>query len=352
MRPRNAHWSYFPVNLSQFASAEVSHDLLFKVIRDAYGPRLALVFGNHARGGICPYYAASLCHHCDIGRGEGVPYDVATNRQRLNWYRSVYAEELPTIAHLVIYNSGSVLNSVEMPFEFLSEVLAMARGISTVKEISLDSRESYVTADRLLRIAEQLRPDQRVRIIVGIESADEHIRNELLQKRMPIDRIQRAFAEIATAAEQIGLDRFGVDINILVGGPGTTDATAACDAGDTASFAMTNCLVPVDFNLHPYYRSARGSERFPSHKRCSLKLLIEALVAVNAVLLSQNRRSRIFIGLNDEGHDSEGQLSGDLESAVVAIRAFNATQDMTVLQSHAAGVDRVIALQCSPLSTG
>lgn len=323
---------------TRFASTKISRDLLFNIVNDSYGKRLALVFGNHARGGVCPYYAASLCHHCDIGRGEDVTFDLASNLRRLHWFQSVYAEDLPDIRHLVIYNSGSVLNPVEMPFEFLREVLAMVRGSPSIKELSLDSRESYVTADRLLRIAEQLRPDQRVRVILGIESADEHIRNELLRKRMPTDRIQRAFAVIATAAEQIGLDRFGVDVNILVGGPGTTDTTAARDAANTASFAMANCQVPVDFNMHPYYRSSRGSERFPSHGRCSLKLLIEALAAVDAEALCQNRRPRIFIGLNDEGHDSEGHQFGDLESAAVAIRDFNATQDLSGLHSLAASM--------------
>ncbi len=326
------------MSATQFASAEISRDLLFNVVNDSYGKRLALVFGNHARGGVCPYYAASLCHHCDIGRGEGVAFDLASNLRRLHWFQSVYAEDLPDIGHLVIYNSGSVLNPVEMPFEFLREVLAMVRGSPSIKEISLDSRESYVTAGRLLRIAEQLRPDQRVRVILGIESADEHVRNELLQKRMPTHRIQRAFVEIATAAGQLGADRIGVDVNILVGGPGTTDATAAGDAAATAAFALANCSVPVDFNMHPYYRSARGSERFALHRRCSLRLLIEALTAVGAINLEQGRKPRLFVGLNHEGHDSEEIHSSDLEAAAVALRAFNAAQDLSALQTYAASM--------------
>lgn len=312
-----------------FSSAEVNQDLLFNVVADAYGNRLALVFGNHAANGICPYFAAALCHHCDIGRGEGVAADLAANLHRLKWYQSVYSDQLPTIAHLVIYNSGSVLNPVEMPFEFLKDVLTLARRISSIKEISLDSRESYVTTERLLRIADDLRPDQRVRVILGIESADEQIRNQLLQKRMPMYRIQRAFAEIARAAGQIGSDRFGVDVNILVGGPGTTDATAPLDAANTATFAVTNCPVPVDFNLHPYYRSSRGSERFPNHPRCSLRSLIEALRAVHEIGRQSDRPPKLFIGLNHEGHDSDEPHHSDAQTA--ALRNFNATQDVAAL---------------------
>lgn len=321
------------MSITQYASAEINHDLLFRVVRDTYGPRLALVFGNHAGGGVCPYYAATLCHHCDIGRGEGRTFDVAANLRRLNWYQSHFATELPEVAHLVIYNSGSVLNPVEMPFEVLREVLAMARGIASVKQVSLDSRESYVTASRLVPIAEQLRSDQRVRVILGIESADERIRNELLQKRMPTPRIQHAFAEIASADQMVGFDRFGADVNVLVGGPGTTEATAARDAANTVSFSLANCCLPVDFNLHPYYRSDRGLERFPSQPRCSLRVLIEALSAVMDVIARREQSPRIFIGLNDEGHDSEAHDDNDIRSAAEAIHAFNVKQDLGALQS-------------------
>ena len=96
---------------------------LFEPVRDRYGWRLALVFGNHAPGGFCPYYAAERCFHCDIGAGEGAAFDHATNRQRLAWFREHYQPHLASISHLVLYNSGSVLNPREMPPELLDEIV-------------------------------------------------------------------------------------------------------------------------------------------------------------------------------------------------------------------------------------
>jgi hypothetical protein len=58
-------------------------DSVFEAVSDAYGLRLALVFGNHARGGLCPYYPAGHCHHCDIGAGEGFAFDSSMNHMRL-----------------------------------------------------------------------------------------------------------------------------------------------------------------------------------------------------------------------------------------------------------------------------
>src|SRR5436305_10377440 len=59
----------FRMSASRTPSAEPGSDLLFPAVIDGYGKRLALVFGNHAHGGHCPFLAASLCHHCDIGMG-------------------------------------------------------------------------------------------------------------------------------------------------------------------------------------------------------------------------------------------------------------------------------------------
>ena len=63
------------------------------------------------RDGICPYYAGSCAYHCDIGAGEGAAFDLATNRRRLAWFaRLLSSDSSIRSSHLVIYNSGSVLN--------------------------------------------------------------------------------------------------------------------------------------------------------------------------------------------------------------------------------------------------
>lgn len=313
-------------------SAEPGSDQLFHPVIDAYGKRLALVFGNHAPGGECPFSVASLCHHCDIGMGEGMGFDLATNRRRLDWYQSHFHDDLESVAHLVIYNSGSVLNPAEMPFEFLLDVLALARRLASVRVVSLDSRESFVTVPRILRIAKQLRDDQCARVILGIESADDGIRNKLLEKGMSLEGIRRAFDHVADAAEQVGRHRVGIDVNILVGGPGTTSQSAAVDAVRTASFALVRSQVSVDFNIHPYYPSSRGLIRFPNHSRCSTPVLFEAVKAIVGICETGDPRSKIFVGVNDEGHDTDhsGRMTETIRVGSL-IQRFNATQNIEAL---------------------
>jgi hypothetical protein len=300
---------------------------LFRVVTDSYGKRLALVFGNHAAGGQCPFVVASRCHHCDIGIGEGVQFDVATNRQRLAWYQAHFGDDWKTTAHLIVYNSGSVLNPAEMPFEFLEAILETARNQACVRVVSLDSRESFVTTERLCRIAARLREDQCARIIIGIESANDTIRNQILEKGMSRQGIQRAFDHLAAAAERIAPGRVGVDVNIVVAGPGTTSQTAVSDALETARFTLARCEIPVDFNIHPYYPSVRGRTRFPNHPRCSIPLLLEAVQAIAEECRSNGRGSRVFVGLNDEGHDTDPERrQDDLRGIGPIIEQFNATQ--------------------------
>ncbi|MBS0202628.1 MAG: hypothetical protein JSS49_06980 [Planctomycetes bacterium] len=308
---------------AQFAAVRPSSDQLFEPVLDSYGLRLALVLGNHAADGQCPFFKAALCHHCDIGRGEGAAFDLLTNRRRLAWYREHFADVLQSTAHLVIYNSGSVLNPMEMPMPLLEEVLEMAREQTSIRVVSFDSRESFVTAARVMTLANRLRSDQCVRIILGIESASDVIRNQVLQKEMTDSGIQRVLDQLAVAADSVGWDRVGLDVNIVIGAPGTSRDTAVADARQTASHAISRSRVSVDFNLHPYYPSKRGLKRFPDHPRCSEQILAESLHAVLDV--PSVRRPRIFIGLNDEGHDTAADQADSLQTADW-IQTFNATQ--------------------------
>jgi hypothetical protein len=309
--------------------------MLFEPVRDRYGWRLALVFGNHAPTGACPYYAGGLCHHCDIGAGERARFDLATNRRRLEWFREHYRHQLESISHLVLYNSGSVLNRREMPPELLDELLVFARSLRAVRAVSLDSREPYIrprTLERLLSIAGE---PIKVRPILGLESADDRIRNEILQKVMPREAVVRVFRDVGRLASQYGTQRIGLDINIVIGAPGTRTESAVDDALGTAAFVLSAGAfhgLSVDLNLHPYYIGARGSARFPDHRRSSIETTARAATGIAKLVQSRGAESVIFIGWQDEAHDVEqAQRSIDLKRARLAFDRFNRTNDPTIL---------------------
>jgi hypothetical protein len=317
--------------------------IVFTPVEDRYGARLALVFGNQAPGGVCPYYAAACCHHCDIGAGEGARFDHTTNVRRLAWFREHYAGVRNQVAHLVVYNSGSVLNPREMPTEVLDAILFFARSIPALRVVSLDSREPFITSKTLLRIAETLGFGRSVRPIIGLETANDQIRDELLQKQMPRRSVLRAFEAVGTVAAWLGADRVGLDVNIVVAGPGTTPGRAVADALETARFAFEAGRehgVSVDLNLHPYYPGARGRARFPDHPRCPLPVLARTVAALCELRAELTPSAALFIGWEDEGHDLEpDRRAMELDLARGAFERFNRSQNPGALDTLSEDAD-------------
>ena len=165
--------------------------ILFEPVADAYGSRLALVFGNEFAKGECPFYTAKQCNHCDIGAGEGKQFDSEMNTERLGFFQEQYKGVLSRIEHLVIYNSGSTLNKREMSRQTLGNVLDYVSSLEKCKVVSLDSREMYVTENSLNYVVDKLRDDQQARVILGVESQSDEVRIGKLNKRMTKQGIER-----------------------------------------------------------------------------------------------------------------------------------------------------------------
>jgi hypothetical protein len=280
--------------------------LLFEPVQDAYGTRLALVFGNEAPGGVCPFYG-SQCHHCDIGAGEGVQFDPTLNAGRLDFFRHHYAAILPRVAHLVVYNSGSVLNPRELSDASLRTILEFAAELPECRVVSLDSRESFITPARLDILIGCLPSDQQPRAILGLETQDDVARVDVLKKKMSRRNIEAAFRAVGHYGGRIGLD-----VNIVFAPPPFHNrAAAAAEAEATVSHALELAArhgTPVDFNLHPYYPSRVGRERFPGHPRADLDAALDAALRARSMAEESGLGSKIFIGWQDESHDQEPAL--------------------------------------------
>ncbi len=304
---------------------------LFRPVYDRRGLRLAMVLGNEAPSGICPYAARNFCHHCDIGLGEGRRFDAAMNLARFRWLQEHYSSIWPRLAHLVVYNSGSVLNRLELAPETLTAVLDFARSLPELRLVSVESREAFVTPEAVSRLTADLGAGREVRVIIGIESADDTIRNKLLRKQMPRRAIERATRAIATVhrtvvsgANQAALP--GLTANVIVGGPGTTANSIVRDAVETSMYSLRLAQaygLPLDLNLHPYYPSKRSTARFPDHPRPSLPALVEAICSVAQ---SVGNNTPVFVGLEDEGHDQDpGGWTEQLTRFARAADHFNRT---------------------------
>lgn len=275
---------------------------LFEPVRDAYGTRLALVFGNEFKDGKCPFYGKQ-CYHCDIGAGEGVQFDSKTNERRLDFFRRHYRDILPDVAHLVVYNSGSTLNPREMSRETLDCVTKFASSLEKCKKVSFDSREMYVTQSALDFLVSNLREDQQARVILGIETQDDNVRMSVLNKRMSKEGIERAFRNVGEYSGNIGMD-----VNIVLQPPTVRGEDSVEEAVRTTEYALRlgrKYGVPVDFNIHPYYPSEIGLRKFPGHERATIEDTTKAIIEMKNVIDRESPESVLFVGLYDEGHDQD-----------------------------------------------
>jgi hypothetical protein len=298
-----------------------SQPLLFEPVRDGYGLRLALVFGNEAPDGACPFYGRQ-CFHCDIGAGEGVRFNAELNLRRLDFFRQHYAAVLPQVAHLILYNSGSLLNARELSDAGLQAVLDFAAGLPACRVVSLDSREAYITKARLDMVLGRLRQDQRPRPILGLETQDEAARLQVLNKKISRQSVETVFRAMGDYGGRVGMD-----VNIVFAPPPFQGSQAVAEVEATGNFILDisgRHGVPVDFNLHPYYPSQIGLKHFPSRPRADLGAALEAAQSLRRAAARDGARGNVFIGWQDEAHDQEPTLrSAELNRHREEFNRFN-----------------------------
>jgi len=306
---------------------------LFDSVVGGYGRRLALVFGNEFQDGKCPFYQ-SQCNHCDIGAGEGIKFNYDLNKQRLEFFQDYYAHVLPEVVHLVIYNSGSTLNKLEMSPETLFYIAKYAASLEKCKIVSWDSRESYIKHKNLDVIVNNLRQDQQIKIILGIESQDETIRMVNLKKLMSKEAIEKSF-EIAGTYNT----RIGIEFNIVFQAPEIVGQDAIAEADKTVRYGLDlsqKYQVPIDFNFHAYYPSTKSQAMFPNHPRAKLQDAIQALLLMKESITQYNNEATIFIGWQDENHDREqNKRESELHKYIDMFNRFNIEQDIAILQTLA-----------------
>ena len=314
---------------TSFAIPEKS--TLFNSVFDGYGRRLALVFGNEFSDGQCPFYQ-SQCNHCDIGAGEGIQFNYELNRQRLKFFQDYYADVLPDIVHLVIYNSGSTLNKLEMSTETLFHIAQYAASLEKCQIVSWDSRENYIKQKNLDIIVNNLRQDQQIKIILGIESQDETIRMVNLKKLMSKEAIEQSFAIASTYKTRVGME-----FNIVFQPPEIVGQAAITEAVKTVNYGLNlskTYQVPIDFNFHAYYPSQKSQAIFPDHPRAKVEDAIQALLFMKQAIAEQNSSAKIFIGWQDEDHDREQhKRESELQQYLDIFNQFNIKQNIAILQN-------------------
>ncbi|MCX6745942.1 MAG: archaeosine biosynthesis radical SAM protein RaSEA [Candidatus Parcubacteria bacterium] len=95
------------------------------------------------------------------------------------WARFLIRKARPEI--MVIYNGGSFLSDKEIPLKTQLAILNFVRRHPTIKKIMVESRAEFVTEAKL-QLYKNAIGNKELEIALGLESADDKVRNECLHK--------------------------------------------------------------------------------------------------------------------------------------------------------------------------
>ncbi len=134
---------------------------------------------------MCGHYAGTL------GGSTPDPEAVAAQFETETAHYSL--QDFPVIS---IYNSGSVLNPDEIPFEALRTILEKIRPVAGPLKVILESRAEYVTSDLVEELAGVLGPGKTLSIAMGLETLDDGKRDLCVNKGCTFASLERAVASL------------------------------------------------------------------------------------------------------------------------------------------------------------
>jgi hypothetical protein len=199
---------------------------------------------------------------------------------------------LDGVVEVDLFNSGSFFAEAELPAPVRAHALGVL-GRSSVRRVRVESRPEYVQPARL-RAACALVDGRRLEVGIGLESADDRVREVLVRKGFGRDAFEQAAGVLADAGARLLA-------YLLIKPLGLDEAAAVADAVASSRyvFAVAARLgVPAHVALQPVFvapgtaleRAARAGRYRPP----SLWSVLEVLRQVHGL-------GEITVGLSDEG---------------------------------------------------
>jgi radical SAM enzyme (TIGR01210 family) len=205
--------------------------------------------------------------------------------------------EATDITHLDMLVLGSFLDANETPEAFWRDSLAHVGQHPTLKRVLVESRVPYIREESLRRLKQYLAPHQRMEIGIGVETANAFLRNNVLNKSLKWNDLEKAVNLLAEYG-------FGFVAYILIK-PQTLSESEALDdavqsAEKVAELARGAGLMPGEWRLafEPVFIT-RGTvlEEFWNSGMYELV----NLWTVVEVAKRTRHLTDVFVGLSDEG---------------------------------------------------
>lgn len=277
----------------------------------------------------CAHYRSeaggcTMCAFPAMSTG-GVAVPVAALNAQLD--AELAAHEWPgeALAEVDLFCAGSFLNDEEVPPASRRHAYEAIRRLPGVRKLLVESRPEFVTRDRIGQALDILGPAVRLEVAVGLESADDRIREDVIRKGFGRPDFEAAMAALAASGSAEAL------VYVFLKPPGLTELQSLDDAEATVRYvfrvardlglgAVTAAVQPAFVQgeglLHDLY--AQGAYRPPW-----IWTVIELILRVAA-------EGELQIGTNDDSPPPEAVRAncGLCDAACeAAIATFNRTLD-------------------------
>lgn len=291
-------------------------------INGAPGHRLMVVLKT--RG--CEYAAkndggCTVCgfaNHAVPGIGQ---HDIL---DQLAW--ALEALPLAGVDEVDLLTLGSFLNENEITAPLRAELLGLIAELHGVRRVSFESRSEYVTPAKLEQ-SRSILGDRTVEFGIGLESADDHVRNQIVRKglsRGSFERVVRTLAET-------GLDLL---VYLLIKPPHLSEEQAIADAVASVAYVAEVAgrhAVRARMALEPVF-VAPNTYLERVFLKGEYRLL--NLWSVVEVILRTHRMGNLFVGLSDEDlsrNRTVGSCPLCHDRLIAEIERFNHTLDVSRL---------------------
>lgn len=222
---------------------------------------------------------------------------------------------------------GSFFNDNEVSPYVRTILLEKMSHLKAVKRVSIESRAEYVTYEKLKQ-CKQILKDKILEYAIGLESADDYVRNEIIKK----DLSKEVFEETVARVKRSGCDLL---VYLLVNPPRMSEKKAIEDAVASARYVFNvadkhRVLVRVAFE--PVF-ICENTQLEDLYFQAQYKLV--NLWSVVEVVRQTHSYGNIFVGLSDENLSLErlpqscSQCGGTIARE---IERFNKTQDISGLE--------------------
>ena len=275
----------------------------------------------------CEYNQCTMCGF-DNNAGKNIRLQ---NIQR-QYQNGIVGEDFSDIRRIDFPTAGSFYNDRELSPESRNYLFSEVSQLP-VDSVMVETRVDYLTEEKIRESKSYLREDQNIELAIGLESADDNIRNKVLRKGLSKKGFER-FADICANTDSSLL------AYILIKSPTLSEAGAVEDAVQTADYvykianergikarvAFKPMFIPENTELEKLYLS--GEYQLP-------KLWTTVEIVKRTTELAGYQPNSIFVGMFDEGLSGDRFSSncGNCNSEVVeALKRFNGNQDLSELE--------------------